>query len=75
MRIQKYTAEIAFSDFVGDDKTYDAVERCLERISEASKKIGDVVRIFARAFPGGSYVDSGISCGTNMTELARIASG
>lgn len=28
--------------FVQDYKTYDAVERCLERISEASKKLGDV---------------------------------
>jgi uncharacterized protein with HEPN domain len=31
--------EAAFSR---DDKTYDAVERCLERIAEAAAKLGDL---------------------------------
>jgi uncharacterized protein with HEPN domain len=28
--------------FANDQKTYDAVERCLERISEAAAKLGDL---------------------------------
>jgi uncharacterized protein with HEPN domain len=40
-RIERYTSKIGLPEFVQDNKTYDAVERCLERMSEASKKIGD----------------------------------
>jgi uncharacterized protein with HEPN domain len=31
--------------FGRDDKTYDAVERCLERISEAAFKLGDLASV------------------------------
>ena len=31
---------MSLADFEGDRKTYDAVERCFERISEASSKLG-----------------------------------
>jgi uncharacterized protein with HEPN domain len=33
---------MSVADFEDDQKTYDAVERCLERISEASSKLGDM---------------------------------
>jgi uncharacterized protein with HEPN domain len=39
--IQRYTAGMDEEAFGQDDKTYDAVERCLERISEAASKLGD----------------------------------
>jgi uncharacterized protein with HEPN domain len=39
-RIEDYTAGMDAATFMADHKTYDAVERCLERISEASKKLG-----------------------------------
>jgi uncharacterized protein with HEPN domain len=51
LRIQRHTAEIGLSEFVEDTKTYDAVERCLERISEASKKIGDVAEDLCPGVP------------------------
>ena len=40
IRIEEFTAGMDVSAFVGDPKTYDAVERCLERISEAASKLG-----------------------------------
>ena len=40
--ILRYTAGMSFADFEQDRKTYDAVERCLERICEAAAKLGDL---------------------------------
>ena len=40
--IQRYTADMDLAAFKEDDKTRDAVERCLERISEAAAKLGDL---------------------------------
>jgi uncharacterized protein with HEPN domain len=42
LRIEQFTAGMDLAEFVRDYKTYDAVERCVERISEASKKLGSV---------------------------------
>ena len=39
--IQRYVAGMDVT-FKQDQKTYDAVERCLERISEAAAKMGDL---------------------------------
>ena len=38
--IERSTAGVDGSAFVEDPKTYDAVERCLERISEAASELG-----------------------------------
>jgi uncharacterized protein with HEPN domain len=40
--IQRYVAGMDVTAFEEDQKTYDAVERCLERISEAAAKLGDL---------------------------------
>jgi uncharacterized protein with HEPN domain len=40
--IQRYIAGMDLAAFRQDPKTYDAVERCLERISEAASKLGDL---------------------------------
>ena len=40
--IQRYVAGMDMAAFKADQKTYDAVERCLERISEAAAKLGDL---------------------------------
>jgi uncharacterized protein with HEPN domain len=40
--IQRYVAGMDLAAFETDQKTYDAVERCLERISEAAAKLGDL---------------------------------
>lgn len=38
--IERYTAGMDLRQFAADSKTRDAVERCLERISEAAAKLG-----------------------------------
>lgn len=40
--IQRYVAGMDLTAFRKDQNTYDAVERCLERISEAAAKLGDL---------------------------------
>jgi uncharacterized protein with HEPN domain len=40
--IQLYVTDMDLTAFEEDQKTYDAVERCLERISEAAAKLGDL---------------------------------
>ncbi|HZS85526.1 MAG TPA: HepT-like ribonuclease domain-containing protein [Stellaceae bacterium] len=39
-RIRAYLAGMTAEDFAADEKTQDAVERCLSRISEAARMIG-----------------------------------
>jgi uncharacterized protein with HEPN domain len=39
--VLRYTASMDLAAFAEDRKTYDAVERCLERISEGAAKLGD----------------------------------
>lgn len=38
--VRRYTAGLTADSFIADDKTVDAVERCLGRISEAASKLG-----------------------------------
>ena len=40
--VLRYTAGMDLTAFEEDRKTYDAVERCLERISEGAAKLGDL---------------------------------
>lgn len=40
--IREYTNVMDFPAFLADRKTRDATERCLQRISEAAKKLGDL---------------------------------
>jgi len=39
-RIARHTAGMSFDAYIADEKTIDAVERCLQRISEAAQKLG-----------------------------------
>jgi uncharacterized protein with HEPN domain len=43
--IFRYTEGMDLQAFEQDRKTYDAVERCLERISEAAVKLGDMATL------------------------------
>ncbi len=43
--IQRYIAGMDLAAFEEDHRTYDAVERCLERISEAAAKLGDLALV------------------------------
>ena len=49
--IRLYLAEIDFEAFRKDRKTCDAVERCLERISEAVSKLGDFAEVLLPGQP------------------------
>lgn len=40
-RIRRHVSGMDRDAFLRDEKTRDAVERCLERIAEAARKIGD----------------------------------
>ncbi|MGB3809311.1 MAG: HepT-like ribonuclease domain-containing protein [Parvibaculum sp.] len=40
-RIESHIVDMNYDTFVDDQKTLDAVERCLERICEAARKVGD----------------------------------
>ena len=40
--IAQYVAGMTLASFEADRKTYDAVERCLERIAEAAAKLGEL---------------------------------
>jgi uncharacterized protein with HEPN domain len=42
-RIRSYIQGLAAEQLFADHKTQDAVERCLERICEAARKLGDVL--------------------------------
>ena len=42
-RVRSYIEGITPQQFGSDPKTQDAVERCLERICEAARKIGDAL--------------------------------
>ena len=50
-RIEQYTAGMDSQAFMDDYKTSDAVERCLERICEASKKLGSVAEDLCPGIP------------------------
>ena len=51
-RIEAYTANLNAATFLQDGRTYDAVERCMERISEAAKKLGDVAELHCPEIAG-----------------------
>jgi uncharacterized protein with HEPN domain len=52
IRIEKHTSGMDCTSFLEDHKTYDAVERCLERISEAATKLASVAEVMC---PGISW--------------------
>jgi uncharacterized protein with HEPN domain len=43
-KIERYTAQLSFDQFVEDEKTYDAVVRNLEIIGEAAKNVPEDIR-------------------------------
>jgi len=49
--IRRYTAGMDVAAFSKDPKTYDAVERCLERIAEAAAKLGDLAPVLVPGQP------------------------
>jgi uncharacterized protein with HEPN domain len=50
-RIEEYTAGMNATAFFEDPRTYDAVERCLERISETPRKIESLAEELCPGIP------------------------
>jgi uncharacterized protein with HEPN domain len=50
-KILRHTAGMDFDRYLADDKTIDAVERCLARISEACYKLGPAIEPLAPEVP------------------------
>jgi len=73
--IQRYVAGMDVTAFKGDQKTYDAVERCLERISEAAAKLGDLALSLVPGQPWQEIRRSATACVTSMTPAGKIGSG
>ena len=53
--IRRYVTGMDLTGFERDQKTYDAVEHCLERISEAAAKLGDLA---SSLVPGQPWRDN-----------------
>ena len=51
VRIEEFTAGMDLTAFTEDLKTSNAAERCLERISEAAKKLGGVAEELCPTIP------------------------
>lgn len=49
--IETFTSGMDLDSFKSDPKTTNAVERCLERISEAAKKLGDTGELVCPQIP------------------------
>lgn len=58
-RIERYTSGLDESGLAADERTCDAVERCLERISEAARKLGEQGPILDSSIPWASIAALG----------------
>jgi uncharacterized protein with HEPN domain len=73
-RIERYCRGLDFARFRDDEKTADAVERCLGRISEAAVKLGDEAQALC---PGQPWPDirglgNHLRHGYDMIDLRRV---
>lgn len=61
--------------FREDAKTYDAVERCLERIAEAAANLGDLAPVLVPVRPGVRSGRSAVACVMSTTSFGKTGSG
>jgi hypothetical protein len=73
--VLRYTVGMDSKAFEEDRKTYDAVERCLERISEAAAKLGEQAEILVPVSRGVTFGHSETVYGTSTTIAAKTAFG
>ena len=66
--ILRYTEGLSAEAFGQNRLVYDAVERCLERISETGSKLGPQAEELCPVFRGDRYAASQTACGMNTTE-------
>ena len=65
-KILRFTVRMSFDEFVGDEKTYDAVVRNLEIIGEAVKNMPEDIRVRCPGIECGKLQGSGMSLLTNI---------
>lgn len=71
-----YTEGLSAEAFGQNRLVYDAVERCLERISEAAAKLGEQAALLVPNVPWHDIrVHSEIACDTTTARSARTVSG
>lgn len=73
--IEEFTKGMNLVTFLDDLKTRNATERCLERISEAAKKLGGVAEELCPSVPWPNVRALETSYDTNTTESIRAACG
>ena len=64
--IESFVEGFDYPRFADDLRTFHAVTRCLEIISEASRRISDETKARHRQFNGGKWLPPAISTGTTM---------
>ena len=74
-RIERHTAGMDKASFAQDEKTIDAVERCLARISEAAVKLGETAQELCPEWHGGMSEGLAIICDMSIDGLICHASG
>jgi hypothetical protein len=73
--IEQFTAGMDMEAFSQDLRTSNAVERCLERISEAAKSWECAQKNSARPFGGPNCEPSGTSSDMNTTKSRSVEYG
>jgi len=73
--IEDFTAGMNQAAFLQDPKTTNAAERCLERISEAAKKIGEAAESLCPGVPWPQIRGIGNTCDTNTTGSRLLVYG
>jgi len=71
----RYTAGMDFAALKEDRKTYDAVERCLERISEAAAKLGEQAMVLVPDQPWHDIRALGNRLRHGYDEISHISFG
>jgi uncharacterized protein with HEPN domain len=74
-RIETYTKELTRAEFGRDELRQDAVIRCLEIVSEASRRVPDAFKAEYGEIPWAKIAGIGISCATNISLFRWTRSG
>ena len=70
-----YAQDMMFEQYLSDQKTQRAVERCIEVISEASRHIPDDIKGKHPRIPWGDVAGSAIFSATSITTLRPASFG
>ena len=72
---EEFTRGLTLDQFKADRRTFYAVCRCLEIVSEAARRLPEAVRNRHPTFPGARSCGWETSTAMNMTTLSRRSSG